>query len=237
MTWLPSLMMITWCWSNEPEPLPPGQNKYIPRRERVENREGPIWRYMPESWKQGWNKLTTRPSGVLDRRQCTFRYQGHMPRKTKEANRSKNRTLARCMRLVTVTCMVAAAAAESTTFDSDAKQIAIDNCSSRCLTVSRKDFLPGTVRKCNVSVLGVGGRVQCNVKGTVSWTIEDDQGRSHDIVIPDTPMCPSLPHRLLSPQHWAQETERQGRKAVGSSRPSCSTNAAETTMTLSLIHT
>jgi hypothetical protein len=135
------------------------------------------------------------------------------------------------MRYILITCMVASKIARATAFDLDSKQIAIDNCSSRCLTNSRHDFLPGTVKKCNVAVLGIGGKVKCNVKGTVSWTVEDDQGRAHDIVIPDTPLCESLPYRLLSPQQWAQETESRSRSPLlGVSRPSCSTNADATTL-------
>jgi hypothetical protein len=127
--------------------------------------------------------------------------------------------------------MVPASVSRATAFDSDSKEIAIDNCSSRCLTNSRNDFLPGTVRKCNVAVLGVGGRVRCSIKGTISWTIEDDLGRAHDIVIPDTPLCSSLPHRLLSPQHWAQETESRSKVPfMAKMRPSCSTNADATTL-------
>jgi hypothetical protein len=135
------------------------------------------------------------------------------------------------MKLVTLTCLSASALGDNTRFDSDSKQIAIDNCSSRCLTNSRADFLPGTVTGCNVAILGVGGRVKCNVKGTVSWTIKDDQGRAHEILIPDTPLCTALPHRLFSPQHWAQETERGiSRKLRGTMRPSCSTNADATVL-------
>jgi hypothetical protein len=127
--------------------------------------------------------------------------------------------------------MVAALHGKDTAFDSNAHEIAIDNCSSRCLTNLRSDFLPGTVTKCNVAVIGVGGRVKCSVKGTVSWTIEDDLGRAHDIVIPDTPLYGTLPHRLLLPQHWAQETESCSRiPYFGKLWPSCITNADATTL-------
>ncbi len=114
-------------------------------------------------------------------------------------------------------------------FDYGSQKIAIDNCSSLCLTTTGKDFLPGTVRKCNVLVTGVGGIIKCKTKGTVSWTIEDDQGRSHDIIIPDTPMCTEIPHRLLSPQHWAQEIERKSRLPMLERwRPMCITNSDST---------
>jgi hypothetical protein len=101
------------------------------------------------------------------------------------------------MKLVTISCFAASVLGEQTRFDSDSKPIAIDNCSSQCLTNSRSDFMPGTTTRCNVAILGVGGQVKCNVKGTVSWTIEDNQGRAHNIIILDTPMCPGLPDRLF----------------------------------------
>jgi hypothetical protein len=122
-----------------------------------------------------------------------------------------NRRVAKSMNLLLVTCLSAASLQGTTAFDSDSKQIAINNCSSRCLTVSRRDFLPGRLRKCNVQVAGVDRTIKCKVKGTVSWTVQDDQGRNHDLIIPDTPMCKALPHRLLSPQHWAQEAEKGSR--------------------------
>jgi hypothetical protein len=40
--------------------------------------------------------------------------------------------------------------------------------------------------------------------GTVSWDILDDHGARHTILLPNTYYVPHSPHRLLSPQHWAQ---------------------------------
>jgi hypothetical protein len=119
-----------------------------------------------------------------------------------------SRRLARSLKLVSITCLAASAFEGTTAFDSDSKQVAIDNCSSRSLTTSRKDFVPGTIRKCNVAVSGVGGQIKCKIKGTVCWTFEDDQERPPDFLLPNTPMCEALPHRLLSPQHWAQEVKK-----------------------------
>jgi hypothetical protein len=121
------------------------------------------------------------------------------------AKRSKetcyNKRMATGMKLLLITCILAASLQGTTAFDSAKKQIAIDNCSSQCLTVFRRDFLPGTLRKCNVQVAGVGGTIKCDVKGAVSWTVEDGQGRAHGLIIPDTSMCNALPHRLFSSQH------------------------------------
>jgi hypothetical protein len=66
----------------------------------------------------------------------------------------------------------------------------------------------------------------------VSWTIEDNQGRLHDVLIPDTPMCAMLPNSLFSPQHWAQEIEKKSQSPIlGSWRPHCTTNADTTMLT------
>ncbi|CAB9529714.1 unknown protein (Partial), partial [Seminavis robusta] len=88
-------------------------------------------------------------------------------------------------------------------YDADSVLIAIDNCSSRCITNSMKDFIEDPVRV-NVKVQGIGGSVTATYRGTVRWSIEDDNGRVHHFVIPHTYYNPSTPYRLLSPQHWAR---------------------------------
>jgi hypothetical protein len=78
----------------------------------------------------------------------------------------------------------------------------------------------------------VSGQIKCKIKGTVCWTFEDDQGRPHDFLLPNTSMCEALPHRLLSPQHWAQEVEKGVRlPLLGAQRPGCTTNADSTVLT------
>jgi hypothetical protein len=43
-------------------------------------------------------------------------------------------------------------------------------------------------------------------KGTVRWTIQDDEGRTHVLIIPNTLLVEtSLPFCILSPQHLSQE--------------------------------
>ena len=47
-------------------------------------------------------------------------------------------------------------------------------------------------------------------KGTVRWKIEDDQGRTHEIQT-EAILNKKLPHKLWSPQHWAQHIgDKQG---------------------------
>ncbi|CAB9526635.1 Retrotransposon protein [Seminavis robusta] len=87
-------------------------------------------------------------------------------------------------------------------FDTDSVLIAIDNCSSRCITNCMLDFIdkPTAVK---ISVQGIGGSVMATYKGTVRWSIEDEQGKVHHFTIPNTYYNASTPYRLLSPQHWA----------------------------------
>jgi GAG-pre-integrase domain len=94
-------------------------------------------------------------------------------------------------------------------YDSDSFLIAIDNCSSRCITNNMADFITPPVQV-NVKVTGIGGSVVATHKGTVRWSIEDDNGRRHTWLISDTYFNESTPYRLLSPQHWAQ-TQQDGR--------------------------
>jgi hypothetical protein len=226
-------MIALWILSHHdgPRMMPPEQGKYIPKKQRFEKCSW-IMSNIPISWKTSIGMAMVKMQGNAQRSEAPSRrsrkahYQEYSPARSRWKNREQNRGLAMSLKLVTITCYATAVMAKYISFDSDSKQIA--NCSSRCLTNSRSNFLPGTVKRCNVAVLGVGGRVRCKIKGTI---IEDDDGRAHDIVIPDTPLCSVLPHRLLSPQHWAQEVKRNSHiPLIGKARPSCSTKADETTL-------
>ncbi|CAB9531198.1 unknown protein [Seminavis robusta] len=91
-------------------------------------------------------------------------------------------------------------------YDSDSVLIAIDNCSSRCITNCMRDFI-GKPTPVKVSVQGIGGSVTAMFKGTVRWFIEDEQGKVHHFLIPNTYYNAATPFRLLSPQHWAQVSD------------------------------
>ena len=52
----------------------------------------------------------------------------------------------------------------------------------------------------------MGGTATASHIGTVRWSVEDDQGVTHDLTIPDTCYCPEAPFRLLCPQHLAQQS-------------------------------
>ena len=89
------------------------------------------------------------------------------------------------------------------TFDSDSFKILVDNGASRCMTNNRRHFI-GTPRIVSKQVRGLG-KGEIKLEGTVRWNWLDDSGKSHQIDIPNTLFCPTLPFCLLSPQHLARE--------------------------------
>jgi len=90
--------------------------------------------------------------------------------------------------------------------DSDSYLIAIDNCCSYSMSNSRDDFV-GQLSPCDVNIKGIGGENSIRESGIVKWTITDDEGKPHDILIPGTYYNPKSPYRLWSPQHWAQTSD------------------------------
>ena len=59
--------------------------------------------------------------------------------------------------------------------------------------------------KTNAIVGGIQGGLAIRGEGTFIFNIEDDEGKTHTIRIPNSLYVPELPMSLLSPQHWAQE--------------------------------
>jgi hypothetical protein len=45
--------------------------------------------------------------------------------------------------------------------------------------------------------------------GTVKWKIQDDNGKIHSFILPNTYYSSAVETRLLSPQHWAQVRNRK----------------------------
>jgi hypothetical protein len=91
-------------------------------------------------------------------------------------------------------------------FDTDAKAIRIDNCASYCISNDKRDFIT-PLKKVNKKLKGLGGTLSEIYSGTIKWSIEDDDGVPHDIVIPNGLYVKESPSRLLSPQHWAQTAQ------------------------------
>jgi hypothetical protein len=93
-------------------------------------------------------------------------------------------------------------------FDADSITLALDNCSSFCLTNNLNDFI-GKPRKVRKGLSGLGS-AQVQYEGTVRWAFEDDEGRVHSWDMPNTNYSPDIPIRLFSLQHWAQCNRQLG---------------------------
>ena len=54
-------------------------------------------------------------------------------------------------------------------------------------------------------IKGVTGYFNTDIyKAMIQWIIEDDDGVSHLVVIPNSFLIPKAPSKFLSPLHWAQ---------------------------------
>ena len=67
---------------------------------------------------------------------------------------------------------------EANPYDSDSYLILVDNCCSACVTNDINDF-EGEPVKVNARVKGVGGAIKLSHKGTIKWSFQDNEGRSH----------------------------------------------------------
>ena len=94
-------------------------------------------------------------------------------------------------------------------FDHDSYRIGIDSLASACMSPYKEDFIPDTLkqlpRQQQVKPYGKGTAIPIVSTGTISWKIEDDKGKRHTFLIPNSIYIPEGSMRLLSPQHWAKE--------------------------------
>jgi len=89
------------------------------------------------------------------------------------------------------------------TFDTDSFAILVENGASRSITNNRKDFID-TPRLVHTIIEGYSGTSEASLIRTVRWTIADDQGLEHNILLPNTILDEKAKKRILSPQHWSQ---------------------------------
>jgi GAG-pre-integrase domain len=92
-------------------------------------------------------------------------------------------------------------------FDTDSVPIKIDNCCTRTMSFCKRDFISGTMKPVrNLTVRGYGGTSTIIThKGTIEWKIQDDEGTTQTLTIPNSYYVPTSSNRLLSPQHMAQQ--------------------------------
>jgi hypothetical protein len=166
--WIPTIIHTSVA-SLLPASVPPDAPAYVTRKIRQE---------LHESWiGKVTRKLRVVTDGMTDRSGTKSRLglpgmRNNKPRTNtfmaaprRQCRALANRRMARGMKLVSITCMAASGTRETVAFDSDSKQVAMDNCLSRRLTTSGRDFVPGTIQKCNVAVSGVGGQNKMQDQG------------------------------------------------------------------------
>jgi hypothetical protein len=89
---------------------------------------------------------------------------------------------------------------QKVSFDSDSFEILVDNGASRSITNNKKDFID-TPRLVRTLIEGYSGTSEASLIGTVKWTIADDQGLEHNIILSNTILDEKAKMRILSPQH------------------------------------
>jgi hypothetical protein len=89
-------------------------------------------------------------------------------------------------------------------FDSDSFPIGVDNHALYCY-VNSPHMLDDLVLSADKgSVDGITDELPIKGKGTFKFTIGDDNGKRHNIRIPESLYVPGMKKCLLSPQNWAQ---------------------------------
>jgi hypothetical protein len=101
------------------------------------------------------------------------------------------------------------------TFDSDSFRIGVDTHATACMSPEVSDFVPNSLRPFpssngGIRAYGKGPLLKINGLGTIRWVLEDDNGVSHPVLLPNSIYCKQGTQRLLSPQHWSAEANKEG---------------------------
>jgi hypothetical protein len=90
-------------------------------------------------------------------------------------------------------------------FDSDSFAVGVDNHASCCIGNDKHIFENLALARTAQRVGGISKGLAIEGKGTLVVTINDNNGKSHRIKIPNSLYLPGLRMCLLLPQHWVQE--------------------------------
>lgn len=86
--------------------------------------------------------------------------------------------------------------------DTDSFVLGIDNHASFCMTNNCSHFISKLKYPTVPEVSGINGSAPIVGVGTIKWCIEDDHGKPHKFIIPQSLYVPKLTNSILSPQHW-----------------------------------
>jgi hypothetical protein len=104
--------------------------------------------------------------------------------------------------------------ANTVLFDTDSVPIRVDSGCSISVSGTKKDFLTHSFKAvaAGTVIKGYGGTTSpITHTATLSWKVLDDDGIARELRIPNSLYVPTCTTRLLSPQHFAQEREREER--------------------------
>ena len=89
--------------------------------------------------------------------------------------------------------------------EADSHLIAIDNHSSCCMANNIHNFIhPITLKKVKIKGFQEASSLPYGIF-TIKWKIDDDQGKTHDIVIKNVLYVPEAKQRLFYSQQWAKQ--------------------------------
>jgi hypothetical protein len=99
--------------------------------------------------------------------------------------------------------------------DSDSVTLRVDNCCTASITNSLADVVGKSIPiKARIEGF-TGGKALVTARCAVKWRIEDDHGRVHTLLPPNSLCSQAAPFRLLSPQHWSQQANDHKPKREG----------------------
>ena len=201
------MLFVTVCLIWAPDSAPPVRT---PCRRKTRKDEHMAWL---RSWlKRGLTRLETYIFSLRTKRK---RARGRLHAST----RGRTINLARLTCLATILRSTDVTTARHTTFDTDSREIYIDNCATSSITNNPNDCAtPPT--PVNRTINGVTGLFNTEIYSTtIKWKFEDDDGVADYHVIPNSFYIPKATNCLLSPQQWA----RYQKRASPLKRPKCTT--------------
>ena len=90
-------------------------------------------------------------------------------------------------------------------FDTDSYRIGIDTVASGCMSPDRDHFITYKASE-RQECKGIAAGLKIKGRGTLKFRIDDDNGITHTINVPNYVHIPDLPMVLVSPQHWSNQT-------------------------------
>jgi hypothetical protein len=180
---------------------------------RYQRKSKPKW--WQRAFRHAWNRVTQTCSSIcswLERNLLPSRKPRRLMTSFRAHGSSRSRFALTAMTVLAVQANASAAGKHMVRFNthSDAG-VGVDNRCSGCILHVKSDFV-GDLKTCNRTLKGFGGTKMYRVKmGTLKWSWEDNNGRSHTFLIPDSYYVPDGKVRLLSPQQWAQSQSKNRR--------------------------